>query len=255
MKHTQNTKKNRRDSTAGTAKRTSKARAEETHQTLQERLGQEQNDFLANIIEFLPYPFYVIDAHDYKIRLANSAAGSLKAAKDSPCYIVTHRRAAPCAKSGCLCPLDEVKKTRKSVVMEHVHYGKDGKAKHVEVHGHPILDADGNVVQMIEYCLDITERKRAEQERLQKEKLQGVLETAGAACHELNQPIQALYAYVHSILKRLSKNDSFYEDIEAINRETKRIAEITHKLKNITRYESRHYFRNTKIIDIDKSSK
>jgi PAS domain-containing protein len=214
-----------------------------------------QDKVWASILEALPHPFYVIDARDYSIVLANSAAGSTGASECSTCHALTHRRDTPCAEGGCLCPLEEVKKSKKSVVVEHVHYDKRGESRHVEVHGHPVLDAAGNVVQMIEYCLDVTERTRAEEERLQKEKLQGVLETAGAACHELNQPMQALYAYIHSAVKRLPKGDPLCETILEIKREVNRMAKITHKLKNITRYESRDYFRGTKIIDIDKASK
>ncbi|HUT64288.1 MAG TPA: response regulator, partial [Anaerolineae bacterium] len=39
---------------------------------------------------------------------------------------------------------------------------------------------------------DITERKKTEIERLKREKLQGAIEMAGAACHELNQPLQVI---------------------------------------------------------------
>ena len=39
--------------------------------------------------------------------------------------------------------------------------------------------------------LGITENKRAEEERLTRKKLEGVLEMAGAACHELNQPLMS----------------------------------------------------------------
>ena len=35
-------------------------------------------------------------------------------------------------------------------------------------------------------------RRQLEEERLQRERLQGVIEMAGAACHELNQPLQVL---------------------------------------------------------------
>jgi light-regulated signal transduction histidine kinase (bacteriophytochrome) len=50
------------------------------------------------------------------------------------------------------------------VTLEHIHYDKDGNLRNVEVHASPIFDKEGNVVQMIEYSLDITERKRMEQE-------------------------------------------------------------------------------------------
>ncbi|MBW1881485.1 MAG: hypothetical protein JRJ84_24270, partial [Deltaproteobacteria bacterium] len=35
----------------------------------------------------------------------------------------------------------------------------------VEVHAFPVFDSDGNVVQMIEFCIDITKRKAAERVR------------------------------------------------------------------------------------------
>jgi PAS domain S-box-containing protein len=43
-----------------------------------------------------------------------------------------------------------------------VHYDASGDLRHVEVHAYPLLDDDGNVVRAIEYSLDVTERKLAE---------------------------------------------------------------------------------------------
>ena len=39
---------------------------------------------------------------------------------------------------------------------------------------------------------DITDRMQAQNELLQREKIQGVLEIAGAVCHEMNQPMMAI---------------------------------------------------------------
>ena len=51
----------------------------------------------------------------------------------------------------------------------------------VEVHGYPIFDEDGEVVQMIEYCLDITDRKRMDVElRVAKEKAEAASYAKGA---------------------------------------------------------------------------
>ena len=48
--------------------------------------------------------------------------------------------------------------------MEHIHYDAAGNEIIAEVHGYPIFDATGTVIQMIEYSLDITERKKMEKE-------------------------------------------------------------------------------------------
>jgi len=132
--------------------------------------------FLEKILESLTHPFYVIDANDYTIKLANSAARFGELTGSCTCYSVTHRRDKPCA-GAHPCPLEEVRRTGQSVVVEHVHYDKDGVPRNVEVHGYPILDEDGNVTQVIEYCLDITERKRMEEEaRAAREMLQLVMD-------------------------------------------------------------------------------
>ncbi|RQW05344.1 PAS domain S-box protein, partial [candidate division KSB1 bacterium] len=47
--------------------------------------------------------------------------------------------------------------------LEHIHFDKYGNKRYVEIHGFPILDDENNVSQMIEYTLDITKRREAEE--------------------------------------------------------------------------------------------
>ncbi len=131
------------------------------HVQAEKRIRQ-QSDFLGNIIESLPYPFYVIDAHNYTIALANAAANIGSLPEGITCFALTHNRNKPCADAEHPCPLEEVKSTKKPVALEHIHYDKDGNARIFDVHGYPILDAKRNLVQMIEATIDITERKQAE---------------------------------------------------------------------------------------------
>ncbi|MEE9377156.1 MAG: ATP-binding protein, partial [Candidatus Lokiarchaeia archaeon] len=46
----------------------------------------------------------------------------------------------------------------------HIHTDQEGNLRYYEVHGFPIFDGKGKVIKMIEYNLDITERKKAENE-------------------------------------------------------------------------------------------
>jgi len=123
----------------------------------------EQNEFLNSAIEALAHPFYVIDANDYTIKTANSAAGFDPASGSATCYALTHGRTEPCEGSEHPCPLREAKRTKEPVIVEHIHYDKDGNPRVFEVHGYPILDGEGNVIQLIGYSLDITERKQVEE--------------------------------------------------------------------------------------------
>lgn len=129
-----------------------------------EKSLQSQKEFLMRTIESLSYPFYVVDARDYSIQLANSAASPDGIWKEMTCYGLTHKSENPCETDDHVCPLSQVKKTKRPVTVEHIHFDSKGNRRNYEVHGYPILDKDGTVVQMIEYSLDITERKRLERE-------------------------------------------------------------------------------------------
>ena len=124
---------------------------------------RQQHQFLQNILDSLPHPLYVINTEDLTIELANSAAQANGWQGRLTCFALAHGRDIPCDQEDYACPLREVMSTKAPVVVEHVHTDADSARRDVEVHGYPVLDPEGNVVQMIEYAIDITERKRAEQ--------------------------------------------------------------------------------------------
>jgi len=182
----------------------------------EEKIHQ-QNEFLNNILDSLTHPFYVIDVNDYTIKMANPAAELGNLAENPTCYVLTHKYSKPCGAIDHVCPLEEVKKTKKPVVVEHIHYDEDGNARNIEVHGYPIFDAEGNVIQMIEYCLDITERKRAG-EALERQKAyfqqlfdnspEGIalLDDADRVV-QVNKGFQALFGYQTGEVKGRFIND------------------------------------------------
>ncbi len=99
----------------------------------------------------------------------------------------------------------------------------------------------------------LTYRLQSEAELRNLAKLQGVLETAGAVCHELNQPMQAISGYSELLAMRIGKDSPHYDRANAILGQVKRLGDITAKLMTITHYTSKDYLRG-KIIDIDKAS-
>ncbi len=100
---------------------------------------------------------------------------------------------------------------------------------------------------------DLTEIRTHERVRLEKEKLAAVLETTGAVCHELSQPLQVIMGYCDILAEYKSLNKETSNALAAINKEIKKLANLTHDLTNITRYKTKPYLRS-KIIDIAKSS-
>ena len=102
---------------------------------------------------------------------------------------------------------------------------------------------------------DISWRKQAEMELLQKEKLQAVVEMAGAVCHEMNQPMQvALLELAECMEMDGFAKISVQQKAEKIRHQLNALREMSRKLMHITKYETRDYVKGEKIIDIDKSS-
>lgn len=159
-----------------------------------------QNEFFRQVLESLTHPFYVIDAQDYTIKIANRAARLGNLSERPTCYQLTHRRDTPCDGVEHLCPLQRVKQTKGPVVVEHTHYDQDGNPRQVEVHAYPILDAQGEVVQLIEYSLDITERK--EMAQAIQDYADRIKHFAYSVSHDLKNPLVAIDGLVKLLARR-----------------------------------------------------
>lgn len=126
---------------------------------------QEANRLFHAAIDALPYPFQIIDTASHRILVANRATDvSGSSAEGLTCYAVTHGSDKPCDDPAHPCPLVMAQAERRPVVVEHIHRNDAGEDRIVEVHGYPILEADGNVSRCIEYAIDVTERKEMQEQ-------------------------------------------------------------------------------------------
>ncbi len=88
---------------------------------------------------------------------------------------------------------------------------------------------------------------------VEKEKFQGVLEMAGAVCHEINQPLMAVSGYSELLLMDMSEDNPQYKSLSRIMEQVQCLGTITKKLMGITRYKTKDYLKGS-IVDIDESS-
>jgi response regulator RpfG family c-di-GMP phosphodiesterase len=89
---------------------------------------------------------------------------------------------------------------------------------------------------------------------VQKEKLQGVLEMAGAVCHEMNQPLQSLLTLSELLLMMDLPEGEPREFLQQIQSETQRVGELTKRIMNVSRYRTKRYAGNRQIVDIERAS-
>jgi PAS domain S-box-containing protein len=123
-----------------------------------------------------------------------------------------------------------------------------------------ILD-HGEPVGSVGVLTDLRERLRMEarleeaQEELRaREKQAIVAELAGAAAHELNQPLTSVIGYADIIRRRVGAESPVANAAAVILEEASRMADIVRKIGKITRYETKTYVGTAKIIDLDRAS-
>jgi signal transduction histidine kinase len=103
--------------------------------------------------------------------------------------------------------------------------------------------------------LQVEERLAEAQEKLAfTEKQALIAELAGTAAHELNQPLTSIMAYAELLRRKLPLDTPEARAADVMVQESERMAEIVRKIGTITRYETKSYVGDQKILDLDKSS-
>lgn len=124
-----------------------------------------------------------------------------------------------------------------------------------------LVQGNSGPVGTVGIFTDIRE-KRAMEERLAlaqeqleaRRRTDAIAEVAGAAAHELNQPLTSVMGYAEYLKRRVQDDESLAHAVDVILGETQRMADIVRKVGRITRYETKPYVGKAKIVDIDASS-
>lgn len=97
-------------------------------------------------------------------------------------------------------------------------------------------------------------RLAAAQEQLESRERQALIaELAGAAAHELNQPLTSVMGYAELLKRKLQPDCEPAVAAQIILNEAERMAEIVRKIGKITRYETKSYVGAAKILDLDRA--
>ncbi len=147
------------------------------------------------------------------------------------------------------CPLDP---TKREIFPRHYEiHSPQGGARLVTCY---LVESDeGEVVGFLIVAKDITQRARAEAERARRKKLEGVLEMAGSAAHELSQPLQVVLTNLELMNAQAAERSDPWSRLEQIRAGMDRLIKVVRKLQNITKYYAKDYL-GGRIVDLDRAS-
>ncbi|HBI14973.1 MAG TPA: PAS sensor protein [Desulfobulbaceae bacterium] len=112
----------------------------------------------------------------------------------------------------------------------------------------PIFADAGGVEYAVETLRDITSQKSLEQERMEREKMAGVLEMAGTVAHELNSPLFAALGTAELLRDELEKEEQ-RKEMDIILRNMRSMGALTKKMVAMTGFASKEYVGDTRIIE------
>jgi len=123
----------------------------------------------------------------------------------------------------------------------------DGTLKYIQSVRRPVLNAEGEVAEIVGTSIDVTERKLAEQERERLQQLDAELahmnrvsllgELAGSLAHEIKQPIAAVVTSADACLRWLQRDPPDVGRARStagrIKQDASRAAEIINRLQSL----------------------
>ncbi len=90
---------------------------------------------------------------------------------------------------------------------------------------------------------------RAIEREVELGQLKAIVELAGAAAHEIRQPLTVLLSVGYIIREKLAAGEPPAQELEIMLKQCARIDEIVAKMQNITEYKTKRYLGDVRIVD------
>jgi signal transduction histidine kinase/ActR/RegA family two-component response regulator len=107
---------------------------------------------------------------------------------------------------------------------------QDGRVMHLLIYAAPLFDEAGQARGAVGAFLDVTAKRRAEEESQHAQKLQAIGQLAGGVAHDFNNILTAISSYTEFLLADLARGSPRRDDVVGIQEAAARAAALTQQL-------------------------
>ncbi|WP_437653937.1 ATP-binding protein [Sorangium sp. So ce1182] len=105
-----------------------------------------------------------------------------------------------------------------------------GELRHVQMAAQLLTDETGAIVGLVGTSLDITERRRLEEQLLHSQKLEAIGRLAGGVAHDFNNMLTAIFGHRELAARKVQPSSNVLEHLTQIGTAAERAAALTRQL-------------------------
>ncbi len=114
-------------------------------------------------------------------------------------------------------------------------YWEGEDQKHYFIHLYPIFNEKGDVIKVVHYVKDITEKRKIEEQMRITEKLAAIGQLSAGLAHEINNPLGGIRLCFNNLIATEMDEETKKRHIEVINQGLMKIQEIIKQLLDFSK--------------------
>jgi len=203
---------------------------------VQLELQESRNKYL-NLYDFAPTGYFTLDRNSLIVDVNLAGSKLLRSEKHRLIGTQFTSSISPDSQDAFYFHYRELLKTGIEGNCELKMLKADGTPFHAQLISMAIPEKDGNISQCRTAVIDITERKKMQEQLIMQDRLASIGQLVSGIAHELNNPLTGVIGFSELLLKR-ELPDDIKKDLKIINDEAQRTARIVKNLLTFARKQS-----------------
>lgn len=133
-----------------------------------------------------------------------------------------------------VCFLEKVKREKKAIS----EYWEGHDNRYYYIHLYPVFDKDGEVIKVVHYVKDMTEKREMEEQMRLTEKMAAIGQLSAGIAHEINNPLGGIKLCFNNLISTKMDEETREQHIEVINTGLERIQGIIKQLLDFSKQTS-----------------